>query len=169
MLLKEDNPDFFTREEKTKMKDDFRGALSVWLRALLGDRSFVYALLRHGIFNFCDMRKCADFLRQGTCADGGILQSARHAPNPELRSLALHARKQQKDAKKWAMWASKGWHCSDFQETQIMLLETGELARQVRDANAAYGFGKGAEQALTREQAMTFKVFTSDVLDAYMK
>ena len=45
-----------------------------------------------------------------------------------------------------------------------MLLETGVLEKQVKAANAAYGFGKGAEAALTREQAMTLKVFTSEVL-----
>ena len=52
---------------------------------------------------------------------------------------------------------------------QIVLLETGELAKQVRSANAAYGFGKGAEGALSREQAMTLAVFTSEVLNEYMK
>ena len=52
---------------------------------------------------------------------------------------------------------------------QIMLFETGVLAKQVRSANAAYGFGKGAVEVMSREQAMTLKVFTSQVLDEYMK
>ena len=52
---------------------------------------------------------------------------------------------------------------------QIMLLETGVFAKQRRSANAAYGFGKGAEDALTREQAMTLKGFTSEVLDDFFK
>ena len=47
--------------------------------------------------------------------------------------------------------------------------DLGELAEQVKKANAAYGFGKGAEETLSREQAMTLEVFTSQVLDEYMK
>ena len=101
--------------------------------------------------------------------NGGISQSARHTPNPKLRRAALGARRQERDAKKWAMWASQGWICTRWQQQQIMLLETGELAKQVRSANAAYGFGRGAEEALTREQAMTLEVFTNQVLNEYMK
>ena len=86
-----------------------------------------------------------------------------------LRRAAIGARRQEKDAKKYAMWASQGWTCSSWQKKQIILLEAGELAKQVRSANAAYGFGKGAEAALTREQAMTLKVFTSDVLNDFFK
>ena len=107
--------------------------------------------------------------RQEASNDGGISQSARHTPNLKLRRAALKARKQETDAKKLAMWASQGWICTPWQQQQIMLLETGELAKQVRSANAAYGFGRGAEEALTREQAMTLEVFTNQVLNEYMK
>ena len=48
-----------------------------------------------------------------------------------------------------------------------MLLHTGELSNKVLAANKEYGFGEGAEGTLTREQAMTLKVFTSEVLDEY--
>ena len=47
---------------------------------------------------------------------------------------------------------------------QFVLLETGELAEQVRSAIVAYGYGKGAQETLSREQAMTLEVFTSQVL-----
>ena len=86
-----------------------------------------------------------------------------------LRCAAVTARKQERDAKKYAEWQSQGWTCSSWQKKQIILLEAGELAKQVRSANAAYGFGKGAEEALTREQAMTLKVFTSEVLNDFFK
>ena len=52
---------------------------------------------------------------------------------------------------------------------QILLLETGELEEQVRSANAAYGFGRGAEETLSREHAMTLEVFTNQALEEYMK
>ena len=52
---------------------------------------------------------------------------------------------------------------------QIILLEAGELAKQVRSANAAYGFGKGAEEPLTREGAMMLRAFTDEVLDNFFR
>ena len=136
---------------------------------MLGEKAFASALLRHGIFDFSDLRRCARALREGTSDDGGVSQSARHTPNPELRRSAVSARRQERDAKKYAMWASQGLDCTSWQQQQIILFETGELAQQVRSANAAYGFGKGAEEALSREQAMTLEVFTSQVLNEYMK
>ena len=137
---------------------------------MLGEKAFASALLRHGIFDFSDLRRCAKALREGGASDdGGVSQSARHTPNPQLRRAAVTARRQEKQAKKYALWFSQGWPLSSWQRKQIMLLETGVLAKQVRSANAAYGFGKGAEEALSREQAMTLKVFTSEVLNEYMK
>ena len=50
-----------------------------------------------------------------------------------------------------------------------MLLETGELEKQVRSANAAYGIGKGAEETMSREQAMILEVFTNEMLKDCMK
>ena len=90
----------------------------------------------------------AKALRQEASDDGGISQSARHTPNPELRRAAVSARRQEKDAKKYAMWASEGWTCSPWQKKQIILLETGELAKQVRSANAAYGLHQPGAQRI---------------------
>ena len=67
------------------------------------------------------------------------------------------------------MWLSQGWTLSSWQTKQIMLLETGVLAKQVRAANAAYGFGKGAEEPLTREGAMMLRAFTDEVLDNFFR
>ena len=85
----------------------------------------------------------------------------------EAKKQERESKKQEKEAKKYATWARQGWICKSWQNQLIILLETGELAKRVRSANAAYGFGKGAEEALTREQAMTLKVFTNDVLDDF--
>ena len=131
---------------------------------MIGDKAFAFALLRHGIFDFSDLRRCAQALREGSSDDGGVSQSASHTPNPMLRRTAINARRQERDAKRYAMWASEGWTVSSWQRRQIILLETGQLAQRVRSANAAYRFGRGADAALTREQAMTFKVFTNDAV-----
>ena len=93
-----EDPSALTRKEKKQINTDFRGAFSVWLRSLFGDKAFAFAVLRHGIFDFSDLRKCAQALRQEASDDGGISQSARHTPNPELRRAAVRARRQEKDA-----------------------------------------------------------------------
>ena len=163
----------FSRAEKSHMNKEFREAFNFWLSSLLGDKSFAYALLRHGIFDFSNLSKCAVALRQdATYEGGGISQSATQENDfrkTKLRRFAANARKRERRAKKWAKWAELGWNCTDRQNYQIILLQTGELAEQVRIANAAYGFGKGAEEPFTREQAITLKVFTTDVLDEYWK
>ena len=87
---KRTDPKALSRKEKKQINDDFRGA-------------FAFALLRHGIFDFSDMRKSTQALRQEISDVGGISQSARHTPNPELRDAALKARRQIKYAKKCAM------------------------------------------------------------------
>ena len=58
---------------------------------------------------------------------------------------------------------------SYYQKQQIMHLESGELMKQMRSANAAYGFGKGAEKPMSREAAMMLKAFTNEVLDNFFK
>ena len=142
---------------------------------MIGDRAFAFALLRLGTFDFADLRKCAQALReeqalhQEESDGGGDSHSARHTPNSDLRNAALRARQRERNAKKYAMWASEGWTCSSWQKKQIILLETGVLAKQVRAANAAYGFGKGAEEPLTREGAMMLKAFTNEVVDNFFK
>ena len=146
---KKDESSALTREEEKKINIEFRGAFAVWLKSLLGDRAFAFALLRHGTFDFSDLRRCAQALLQGGSDDGGVSQSAND--ELDLRRAAVSARRQEKDANKFAMWASEGWHTNAWQKEQIRLLKTGELAEQVRSANAAYGFGKFAN----REHAMT--------------
>ena len=49
-----------------------------------------------------------------------------------------------------------------------MLLETGELEKQVRSANAAYGSGEGAEETMSREQAMILEVFANQQFKDFM-
>ena len=144
---KDDQFSALTHTEKKQITIEFREAFAVWLRSLLGDRAFAFALLRHGTFDFSDLRRCAQALLQGGSDDGGVSQSARHIPNLDLRRAAVSARRQEKYA---MMMASEGWPCSHWEKNQIRLLKTGELAEKVRSANVAYGFGKFT----SREQAM---------------
>ena len=136
---------------------------------MIGDRAFAFALFRHGIFDLSDLAKCAHYLRLELKTDGDVPQARYYKPNPQLREAALTARRDEKNAKKYAVWQGNGWHCTPGQKQQIILLDNGTLAKQVRDANKAYGFGRGAERALSREEAMTLEVFTNQPLKDYFK
>ena len=65
---------------------------------LLGDKAFVVALLKHGIFDFSDLWRCAQALRQNVTVHVGLAQAATLKPKPELRQAALRARKQESGA-----------------------------------------------------------------------
>ena len=57
---------------------------------------------------------------------------------------------------------------SAYQQQNIILLDTGELSLRAKRAREAYGFGKGVEKPLTREQAMILDAFSNKVLADYM-
>ena len=165
---KEANPELFNRQEKNKLNADVRGAFHAWLRQIIGDKAFAFALLKHGIFVSSDLRKLAEALRRERNNAGGISQSARHVSAPELRSAALKARRAEKDAKKIRSWAEQGWECNQFEQQQLILLNTGQLAQQREHANRAYGYGRGAEKPLTGHEKATLEAFTNQVLNEYM-
>ena len=81
---------------------------------------------------------------------------------------ARQARAEEKEAKKWAKWHSQGWQLNNWQKKQVRRLETHELTSKVRSANAAYGFGKGAEETMSRAEAFILEVFTAQHLQEYI-
>ena len=42
---------------------DARGAFKVWARQLLGDHAYLLAVLRHGLFEFSDLKRYAELLK----------------------------------------------------------------------------------------------------------
>ena len=50
-----------------------------------------------------------------------------------------------------------------------MQLDLGELEERMKEANASYGHGVGADTGLTREQVMTLEIFTERPLTKYFK
>ena len=127
--------------------------------------AFATGLLRHGCFDFEDMKKCANALRKEVKDElGGAAQPAR---NPMKKGAAKRARKLVKDAEKWNKWALNGWQCSAWQERHIKLWRTGELHKRAYKANLAHGYGKGVDKSMTREQAMMIAAFTNKELADY--
>ena len=49
----------------------------------------------------------------------------------------------------------------------MILFEAGELEKRMRDINASYEFGQGADEQLSKEKAMTLEVFTNEDMKSY--
>ena len=169
------DPGAFSREHKKKVREAFRGAFRTWANALLGDFNLLRMVLRHGIFDFSDLRRCAQLLRlerQNACSDDAHLTAPKQTkPDQRLRADAVQARHRVKEAEKYQKWHSEGWQCSRWQAEQVIQLQNGILHQRMVAANQRYGFGKGAEFAkdatLTREEAVALHDFTIQSLQAY--
>ena len=164
------DPETLDRKGTKKYKVDVRGAFKVWARELLGDHAFMLAVLRHGLFEFSDLKQYADLLEAERSKDDGDRKpgGAKHpTTNKALRQQALRARRELREAKKFRRWHENGWQLHSWQKLQVVKLEVGELQEQVIKANVAYGHGVGADTGLTKEQAMTLEIFTERPLRNY--
>ena len=163
VLLRTEKCRQLNSREKKKFAGRFRGAFHAWLRMLLGDKTFVVFILRHGMLEASNMYACAELLRQK--------QNRKPPPprNQELRNKALAARRALKNAARWRRWVDAGWPITRYQKHQIILMEIGQLLERVKEANIAYGYGTGSEPRLTKETAMTFEIFTERVLADYFR
>ena len=71
------------RQGTKKHKSDVRGAFKVRARELLGHHAFSLAVLRHGLFEFSDLKQYAQLLAserskdEGDTEPGGVKQPAR--------------------------------------------------------------------------------------------
>ena len=72
-----------------------------------------------------------------------------------------------REARNWRQWQDQGWKLKPSQVQQVILFENGELEKRMRDINASYEFGQGADEHLSKEKAMTLEVFTMQDLNSY--
>lgn len=160
------DPDMLSRKDKKALRNGFRGAFRVWASAVFGDFNFLRVMLRHGLFDFSDQRRCVQMLRDERQKASGRKQ-VHTVPDKRLREEAVRAQKAVRDANAFQRWQFRGDHIQDWQAKQIILLGTGALEKEMVAANRAYGFGKGAELTLSRDQAVTLEVCTYAPLRAY--
>ena len=128
------------------------------------------AVLRHGLFEFSDLKQYADLLQAERSKDDGDRKrgGAKHpTANNALRQQALRARRELREATKFRRWQENGWQLRSWQASQVRLLELGKLQEEMIAANASYGHGVGADTGLTKEQAMTLDIFTGRPLRKY--
>ena len=169
--LQETDPATLHGQALKKYRGDARGAFKAWARQLLGDHSFLLAVLRYGLFEFRDLKQCAEFLvfesskSRGDARPGGVQQPTR---TKALRQQALKARRDLKEAQKFQAWHEDGHNLNWWQECQVKQLQIGNLEKKMVEANVAYGHGVGANTSFTREQAMTMEVFEKKVVAKYM-
>ena len=137
----------------------------MWARGLLGAHAFLLAVLRHGLFEFSDLKKYAELLAAESREDDG--SGKQLVRNKGLRREALRARQALREAKKFRNWQEDGWQLTRWQQSQLVQLDLGNLEKRMKEANAAYGHGVGADMGITKEQAMTLQIFTENQLGNY--
>ena len=153
------NDNTLTRRQKTKLNSDRRGAFNAWKRSLLGNKHFLMAVLRHGLFDSKSQQELliAVLHEQSNSVDDPPAEHDRK----KLRRNALNARKQFKVANKLAREMELG----DLQEADLSwrqtellnMLSSGLLEQTMIENNKAYGHGEGAK-VTTTEQAAIFRM-----------
>ena len=172
------DPETLDRRGTKKYRTQVRGAFKVWAKELLGDHAFLLAVLRHGLFEFSELKQYAQLLRSERSKDeddaepGGVKQpdtapGGVQQPGRKLRQQALQARRKLREAKKFRRWREDGRPLRPWQEFQVRQLESGILDKQMRNANASYGHGVGADTGVTKEKAMTLEIFSERPLREY--
>ena len=164
------DPDTLSGKKKKKYKEDEKGAFKSWARGLLGHHAFLLAVLRHGLFDFSDLKQYASLLAAERKQDDGGKPSGggpHPARNEALRRKALKARQHLREAKKWREWEDAGWQLYYWQVQQVKFLETGKLWKEMIEANVAYGHGVGADIGLSKEQAATLEIYTQGPMSKY--
>ena len=152
------------------MRKDTRSYFKVWKRSLLGNHTFLTAVLRNGLFDIRSQRELVIAVLQEQSISGGshlAVESAVVAEHDreELRRKALEARKKLKDARRLA---NKGLPESELssQQNQLLIeLGSGLLERNVLKNNKAYGHGQGVNST-TKEEAAVFRM-SLNALGAY--
>ena len=97
------DPHLMTRSQKSRIRNQFRGAFHNWVTKLVGDYNFFMTVLKHGIFDSTSRREFLQALREEKEAamsasvdahhagdDGGPSKRAR-VDHDALRQTALHA------------------------------------------------------------------------------
>ena len=105
------DPQTLDRRGTKKYRTLVRGAFKVWAKELLGDHAFLLAVLRHGLFEFSELKQYAQLLTserskdEGDAEPGGVKQpdtapGGVQQPGRKLRKEVSHV------ARRWPAIAS---------------------------------------------------------------
>ena len=168
----DEDPSQFSRQEKNTIRNLRRGAFKSWAQMLLGGFHFFKAVMRHGFFELSDQRGlAAAILREKELA--GEKEVAAVGRGAEvLRREAWQARKELKDAEKLERKIAQGAQgeatiLRPQDERLIQQLRSGALHDKSKQANKAYGHGRGSVEHMTCESAAVIRAFTTEPLRAY--
>ena len=153
-------------KEKEKLRKDARNAFKSWKHTLLGNHTFLLAVLRNGIF---DTRSQQELMIAVLQEQNDLMNSDDdHSPEQdkkELRGKALEAQQKLKDARKLS---NKVFIESDLSRQDLQLLKEfscGLLDKKVKENDNAYGHGRGV-RIVTKEEKACFRM-SRNTLDAY--
>ena len=175
----QNNPCSMTRSQKNRIRSQFRGAFRNWVTKLVGDYNFFMTVLKHGIPDNTSLREFHQALREEKQAamsasvdahhagdDGGPTKRAR-VDKDALRQAALDARLAYRKGARLSqrmkednrMYAS----LSVRDMTLLYNFEIGVLLERRKQADNAYGHGRGVDCLNIRERA-ALRAWSTDVL-----
>ena len=149
---------------------------------LVGDYNFFMTVLKHGIFDSTSRREFHQALREEKQAtmsasvdahhagdDGGPTKRAR-VDKDALRQAALHARLEYKKGARLSQKMQKDncIYASLSHENKLLLYQfnNGMLLERKKQADNAYGYGRGVDCLNIRERA-TLRAWSTDVFSKY--
>ena len=165
----DEDPAQFSRKEKNAIRNDRRGAFKSWAETLLGGFHFFKAVMRHGLFEISDQRDlAAAVLREKELANEKETLAAGTGAEA-LRMEAWQARKVLRSAHALERKMAHGEVTTlrPHEERLYQRLIQGALHSQAKQANKAYGHGRGSVQNMTTEGAAVLRAFTTEPLRAY--
>lgn len=163
------DPAQFSRKEKNAIRNNRRGAFNSWAQTLLGGIHFFKAVMRHGLFEISDQRDLAAAVLREKELAGEMGAAAVGRGTEVLRKEAWQARKDLKSAEALQTKIAQGQATilRSHEERLIQRLRSGALHDQAKQANKAYGHGRGSVKPMTTEDAAVLRAFTTEPLRAY--
>ena len=154
-----------TRDEKTRIKHDFRSSFRAFLREVAGDASLAYAIVRHG---YESPKAITGIVREIFTAREKARAKRQENPDlvtrkshPHLAEAATDARRSYARGHRIAMDIEhKRWRYEDLNQEQMEMhrrYHSGQLEREMIAANKAFGHGWGVPSSLSIEQMASFE------------
>ena len=151
----------FDGPAKTKMRNDFRSGFRTFLRDSIGDASIAIAILRNGYSTpealMALVREIFDAREKAKAERERKPSAVTRRSHPDIAAAAKKARQQFATGKRLADGIEGGTMRHDtlkeWEKDLHQQFHTGQLKRQMINANRNFGHGVGVDQSLSIEPA----------------
>ena len=149
----------YDRNEKAKMRSDFRSGFRTFLRDSIGDASLAYAILRNGYSTpealMALVREIFEAREKAKAERERKPVAVTRRSHPDIAAAAKKARRQFATGKKLADGIEDGTMrydtLNEWEKDLHQRFHTGQLERQMIEENRNFGHGVGVDQSLSIE------------------